>query len=67
MEGLKYVNLIDISTVVVEIRGVKNSELVVPVNNTLVCHTTFSAAKHKTVCLDNCAWKLGLLNPSHIL
>ena len=27
--------------VVIEIGGVKNSDLAVPVNNTLVCHTTF--------------------------
>ena len=39
MEGINYVNVIEIGPVVVEILGVKNSELVVPVNNTLVCHT----------------------------
>ena len=44
MEGIKYVNLIEIGTVVIEIRGVENGELVVPVNNTLVCHTAFLAA-----------------------
>ena len=44
MEGIKYVNLIDIGLVVIEIRGVENGELVVPVNITLVCHTAFLAA-----------------------
>ena len=43
MEGIKYVNLIEISPVVIEIRGVENGEIAVPVNNTLVRHTTFLA------------------------
>ena len=43
MEGIKYVNLIEISPVVMEIRGVENGELAVPVNNTLACHTAFLA------------------------
>ena len=34
MEGIKYVNLIDISSVLIEIRGLENSKLGVPVNNT---------------------------------
>ena len=44
MEGIKYENLIEIGQVVIEIRGVENSELAVPVNNTLVCHKAFLAA-----------------------
>ena len=44
MEGIKYVNLIEIGPVVVEIRGVENGELAVPVNNTLVHHTAFLAS-----------------------
>ena len=44
MEGIKYVNLIEIGPVVIEIRGAENGELVVPVNNTLVSHTAFLAA-----------------------
>ena len=44
MEGMKYLNLIVISLVVIEIRGVENGKLVVPVNNTLVHHTAFLAA-----------------------
>ena len=43
-EGIKYVNLIEIGLVVIEIRGAENGELAVPVNNTLVSHTTFLAA-----------------------
>ena len=35
MEGIQYANLIEISVVVIEIRGVENGELVVFVNNTL--------------------------------
>ena len=41
MESIKYVNVIEIDPVV---WGVENGDLVVPVNNTLVCHTTFLAA-----------------------
>ena len=41
MEGIKYVNLIEIGPVVIEILGVENGELAVLVNNTLVCHTDF--------------------------
>ena len=36
-------NLIEIGPVVIEIRGVENGELAVPVNNTLVRHTAFLA------------------------
>ena len=44
MESIKYVNFIEISPVVIEIQGVENVKLAVPVNNTLVCHTAFLAA-----------------------
>ena len=44
MEGIKYVNLIEISPVIIEIRGAENGKLAVPVNNTLVSHTAFLAA-----------------------
>ena len=44
MEGIKYVNLIEIGLVVIEIWGIENSKLPVPVNNTLVCYTAFLAA-----------------------
>ena len=44
MEDINYVNLIEIDPVVIEIRGVENGELAVPVNNTLVCHTAFLVA-----------------------
>ena len=39
MEGMKYVNLIEIGPVVIEIQGAENGKLAVPVNNTLVHHT----------------------------
>ena len=42
--GIKYVKWIEIDPVVIEIGGVENGELVIPVNDTLVCHTTFLAA-----------------------
>ena len=38
MEGIKYMNLIEIGGVVIEIRGTENSELAVPVNNTCESH-----------------------------
>ena len=44
MEGIKYVNLIEIGPVAIEIRGVENGELAVLVNNTLVRYTAFLAA-----------------------
>ena len=53
MKGIKYINLLKISPVVLEIGGVENGDLAVPVNNTLVCHTSFLAADIRTtVCLD---------------
>ena len=45
-------SLIEIGLVVIEIQGVENGELVVPVNNTLVRHTAFLAAD-TTMCLDS--------------
>ena len=44
MEGIKYMNLIEIGPVVIETGGVENGKLAVPVNNTLVRHTAFLAA-----------------------
>ena len=44
MEGIPFVNFIEIGTVVIEIQGTENGELVDPVNNTLVCHTAFLVA-----------------------
>ena len=35
MEGIKYVNLIEIDPVVIEIRVAENGKLAVPINNTL--------------------------------
>ena len=42
--GTKYVTILKIGSVVIEIRGVENGDLAVPVNNTLVCHMSFLAA-----------------------
>ena len=42
MEGIKYVNLIEIGPVVIEIQGAENGKLAVPVK--FVCHTAFLAA-----------------------
>ena len=44
MEDIKYVNLIEISPVVIEIPGVEIYESVVPVNDTVVHHMAFLAA-----------------------
>ena len=53
MEGIKYVNLIEIGPVVIEIQGAENGKLAVPVNNTLVSHTAFLVADtDTTMCLD---------------
>ena len=54
MEGIKYVNLIEIGPVVIEIRGAENGELAVPVNNTLVSHTAFLAADTRPCVLIYC-------------
>ena len=51
MEGIEYVNLMKIEPVVIEIQGVENSELAVPVNNTLVCHMPFLAADTRSCVL----------------
>ena len=44
MEGISYMNFIKIGVLVIEIRGLENGELAVPVNNTLVRHKAFLAA-----------------------
>ena len=44
MEGIKYVNLTEIVQVVIEIQGVENGKLAVPVNDTLVRDMAFLAA-----------------------
>ena len=53
MESIKYVNLIEIGSVVIEIRGAENGELAVPVNNTLVSHTAFLATDTRPCVLIN--------------
>ena len=54
MEGIKYVNLIEIGPVAIEIQGAENGELAVPVNNTLVSHTAFLAADTQPCVLIPC-------------
>ena len=44
MEGIKYLNVIEISPVVIEIRRVENGKLAVAVNSTFVHHTAFLAS-----------------------
>ena len=44
IEGIKDVNFIEISQVVIEIKGAEYNELVVPINNTLVYPMAFFAA-----------------------
>ena len=53
MDGIKYVNLIEIGTVVIEIQGAENGEVAVPVNNALVRHTAFLAADTRPCILIN--------------
>ena len=59
MEGIKYVNLIEIGPVVIEIRGAENGELAVPVNNTLVSHTAFLATDTRPCVLIILRFTLG--------
>ena len=63
MEGIKYVNLIEIGPVVIEIQGAENGELAVPVNNTLVRHMAFLAADTQPcvlthLCVTQLSWPL---------
>ena len=62
MEGIKYVNLIEIGLVVIEIRGAENGEFAFPVNNTLVRHTAFLAADTRPCIL---IWAVAFLNFLH--
>ena len=41
MEGIKYVNLIEISPMVIEIRGVENGDLVVPITHLHAAHLSW--------------------------
>ena len=58
MEGIKCVNLIEIGPVVIEIQGVENGDLVIPVNNTLVCpcRMSFLAADTRPCVLISLKW-----------
>jgi len=52
MEGIKYINLVEIGSVVFELREVEIGDFSVHVNNTRVARATFLAARHTTVCLN---------------
>jgi len=52
MEGIKYINLVEISSVVFELREVEIGDFPVRINNTRVLRATFLAAWHTTVCLN---------------
>ena len=67
MEGIKYVNLIEIGPVVIEIRGAENGELAVPVNNTLVRHTAFLAADTRPCVLTWVLMKVFKIQCSQIM
>ena len=67
MEGIKYVNLIKIGAVVIEIRGAKNGELTVPVNNRLVSQMAFLAAdKRPCVLIYICIYTVGPRLSEHL-
>ena len=51
MEGIKCVNMIEIDPVVIEIRGVENGKLVVPVNN---IHSYLGATRVSWLLTHNC-------------
>ena len=51
MKGLKYVNLIEIYPVVIEIWSVENGDLSVQENNTCVLHIVLGHW-HMTMCLN---------------
>jgi len=57
MEGIKYINLVEIGSVVFELQEVEFGDFSVCVNNTYVVHATFLAARHTTVCLNACTQK----------
>ena len=52
MEGIKYINLVEIGSVVFELREVEIGDFSVRVNNTRVVRATFLAARHTTVYLN---------------
>ena len=56
MQGIKYLTLIEICPVVIEIWGVENGDLAVPVNNTLVCHMSSLAADRPCVLIPLRKW-----------
>jgi len=53
MEGIKYINFVEIGLVVFEQREVEFGDYSVRVNNTRVVRATFLTARHTTVCLNS--------------
>jgi len=53
MEGIKYINLVEIGSVAFELWEVEIGDFSVRVNNTHVLRVTFLATWHTTVCLNN--------------
>ena len=58
IENRKYVNLKEIGSAVIEIRGVEHGKLAVPVNSTLVHHTAFLTAETRLCVLMLCKRRL---------
>jgi len=52
MEGIKYINLVEVDLVIFELREVEFGNISVRVNNTRVLRATFLAARHTTACLN---------------
>ena len=52
MQSIKYVNLVEIRSVVFKIQEVEIGKILVHVNNTRVLRATFLAARHTTVRLN---------------
>ena len=52
MYSIKYVNLVEIRSVVFKIQEVEIDEILVRLNNTRVLRATFLAARHMIMCLN---------------
>ena len=52
MQGIKYINFVEIGAMVFKIREAEIGVVLVRVNNTLLFRASFLAARHTTVCLD---------------
>jgi len=52
MDGIKYITLVEISSVDFELQEVEIGDFSVCINNTHVLHAAFLATQHTTMCLD---------------